>query len=321
MKGKILAFGEIMLRLSAIGNAAIEDSTSFNACYGGTEANVLACLSNFGHEVKYLTALPDNGLGDAAEKHLHSFGIDTSDVKKGGDTLGMYFVQSGDGSRGSKVLYNRRHAEITRLDESSFDYDKVFDGVGFFHISGISFALSKSCSALAFRLIKEAKQRGITVSFDFNYRPALWSVETAGECFRKIVNDVDIVLASSRDLSAFLGVDEKSYFEKFGNRYLVLRNRTVLSKTRHSVNITLYKNDGGIERFATPEIEFDVQEKIGGGDAFDGGMIHALTMTDDMHEALRFALSAFILKHSVAGDTFTLGVDDVKAFENRLEQF
>ena len=134
---------------------------SFSANYGGTEANVLACLHAFGHETKYLTALPEGPLGEAVLDHLHRFGIDTSDIVVQGDTLGLYFSENGNESRGTNVIYYRRHSEFTRLSEASFDYDKVFCGVSIFHISGISLALSDSSRALAFRLIREAKARSM----------------------------------------------------------------------------------------------------------------------------------------------------------------
>ena len=317
MQGKIHAFGEIMLRLSADSNG-IANSKSFEACYGGTEANVLACLSNLGHETKYLSALPKTELGKAALNHLNGFNIDTSDVIVQGDVLGTYFVENGNGSRGSNVIYNRRYSEFSKLDEHSFDADKVFGGVCLFHISGISFALSKSSRALAFRLIKEAKQRGIKVSFDFNYRPALWSISDAAVCFKQLIEYADIVLASPRDLLTFLQTDYEHFYDYYKNEYLILRNREVISAEEHCVEATVYHNGSRIYRYELPKTSFNVTEKIGGGDAFDGGIIHGIVSGWDVEKTLDFAISAFILKHKIKGDTFTLTEKDVIEFQNTL---
>ncbi len=318
--GKIAAFGEIMLRLSAPDDKNFENCSSFDACYGGTEANVLACLAGFGRETEYLTALPDNGLGEAALKHLKNFKIGTDNIIIKGDTLGVYFVERGSGSRGASVTYYRKNSEIAKLGENAFDFDKIFEGVGLFHISGISFALSESSRALAFRLLKEAKARKIKISFDFNYRAKLWSVDSAKEQFLKVIDYADIVLASDLDLSAFLDTDENGFFEKYHPEYLVLRNRKVLSDTKHSVRVALFHaTNGQIESFRTPEIAFDVEERVGGGDTFDGGILHKLLKdADDLKGAAKFAIAAFIMKHSIAGDTFTLPADEVEKFENNI---
>lgn len=306
---KTAAFGEIMLRLSSPAGTDVGDAMAFDACYGGTEANVLACLSNFGHEVKYLTALPDNGLGRAAAGHLNKFGVDTSDIIFGGDNLGVYFVENGSGSRGASVVYYRNNSEFTRLDESSFDFDKVFNGVGMFHISGISFALSKSSNALAFRLLDEAKKRGIKISFDFNYRAKLWSTDRARAEFVKAARYADIVLASDLDLEVFLNVKRSEFFVGYENaEYLVLRNRKAEKSDMHRVNVCiLHKRAGGIAQYAIPDMTFPVTEKVGGGDAFDGAVLHKILCGASEKETAEFGVAAFVLKHGIAGDTFTQG--------------
>lgn len=316
---KIVAFGEIMLRLSAPNGVATADCTAFDGCYGGTEANVLACLAKFGHSVKYVTALPDNGLGDGAKKHLESFGIDTSDIIIGGDTLGVYFAESGSGSRGANVIYYRRGSEVAKLNEDAFDYDKVFAGAKLFHISGISFALSESSRQLAFRLLEEAKARGIKISFDFNYRAKLWTIDEARDVFLCVLPYADIVLASKLDLDAFLSTDIGGYFDRYNTEYLILRNRTVVSKTRHSVNVTAVHNaDGFIEKAEIPKLTFDVSERVGGGDAFDGGVLHILANGGSIADAVRFGVGAFVLKHGISGDTFTADETQVNATLKKL---
>ena len=319
MNGKITAYGEIMLRLSA-GDVGIADAKAFDACYGGTECNVLACLSQFGHDTKYLTALPQTELGTATINHIKSFNIDTSDIVVRGDVMGIYFVENGTGSRGSNVIYMRRFSEFTRLKDGDFDYDKVFDGVLLFHMSGISLALSESSRNLAYRLVDEAKLRGIKVSFDFNYRAKLWDTKTAGQYFRPIIDKADIVLASTLDLTTFLNTDEKGYYKKYRSEYLIIRDRKILSANKHSVKVAVYHNDGTtVQSYTSPTVEFDVSEKIGGGDAFDGGMLHAILSGKDIKSAAQFAIAAFALKHKISGDTFTGTAADVENYRAALE--
>lgn len=317
MNEKILAFGEILLRLSAA-DETIRDSRSFFACYGGTESNVLACLASLGHHTEYLTALPDNDLGKAALAHLNRLGVDTSHVLTDGDTMGMYFTENGTASRGANVVYARRHSAFTHLDENSFPFDSVFDGVKLFHISGISFALSESSCALAFRLIDEAKKRHIPVSFDFNFRPALWTAEKALPKLRRAALQADILLASHRDLDTFMATDEENVFDAYPCKYLVLRDRTVISSDKHSVSVTLINRDG--TKTAIRDFSFPVTDKIGGGDAFDGALLHGLLcgrMSDA--ESLRFATAAFALKHTVPGDVLSVTENEIIQFMNKTE--
>lgn len=312
---KILAYGEIMLRLSAQNNIA--DSDCFAACYGGTEANVLACLHALGHQVKYLSALPDTQLGHAVLNHLHANGVETTDVVVRGDTLGIYFAENGSGSRGSYVEYLRRFSEFTRLSVSDVDFDKLFDGVGLFHVSGISFALSDSSRELGFRLLDEARKRGVAISFDFNYRAKLWSVDDARKQFVKASQAADILLASTLDLDTFLQLTPQQVFERYPNcRYLIVRDRKVLSANRHCVTVTSYDRQNG--KFCLPQREFDVAEKIGGGDAFNGCFLHCLSQTGDLKRTTLFASAGFILKHQQKGDTFAADADAIARFAQTL---
>lgn len=318
MKNKILAYGEIMLRLKATGGS-IANSSSFEACYGGTEANVLACMSGLGHETSYLTALPATELGQAVLNHLSSFNVGTSNVVVRGDTLGMYFVEDGTASRGSNVLYLRKHSEFTRLSEQDVDFDEAFCGVSLFHVSGISFALSESSRRLAFRLMEEAKKRNVKVSFDFNYRAKLWSVEAAREQFVKAARYADVLLASTLDLTTFLQISEEEFFNEYPCEYLILRDRKVLSDCEHSVKVkVLRKTESGVESYLFPETVFAVSEKIGGGDAFDGCMLHALLNNDGLKNAILFGVAGFMMKHRQKGDTFSGSESDVAEFAKAL---
>lgn len=319
MKDKILAFGEIMLRLKAT-SGTIASSNSFEACYGGTEANVLACMSNLGHSTSYLTALPATELGQAVVSHLHRFNIDTSNVVVRGDTLGMYFVEDGTASRGSNILYLRKHSEFTTLSEQDIDFDTVFDNVALFHVSGISFALSDSSRSLAYRLLKEAQQRNVRISFDFNYRAKLWTTDVAREHLVKAAQYADILLASTLDLTTFLDTSEDEFFDKYSCEYLIIRDRKVVSTNEHSVKVkAFHKTASGVSSYVFPETTFAVTEKIGGGDAFDGCILHALlTDGDNLKDATLFGVAGFMLKHQQSGDTFSANECEVANFAKTL---
>lgn len=310
-----VSFGEIMLRLSPPAMQQIQNANSFDACYGGSEANVLACLSALGNKTAYLTALPATALGDATVKHLKACGVDTSHIIRKGDNMGMYFLEQGFGTRSSQVIYNRKNSEVTRLDANSFDFDKIFEGCTHFHICGISFALSKSSCELAFALLQNAKQRGIKTSFDFNYRAKLWSTEQAAPVYRKIIPFVDILFCSSLDLSTFLGTDIEHFYSNYSTELLIVREREIISSAEHSAKAAIYRQNGlDAECVATNSASFDVLDRIGSGDAFVGGVLHSLyNNPQSLTAALQTGMACFVLKHTLPGDTFTLNYAAVQA--------
>lgn len=298
-KKTVVAFGEIMLRLTA--PEMILSATQFSACYGGSESNVLAALSCMGNDTRYLTKLPDNDLGKGAILHLKKYGVDCSEIITDGSDMGMYFLEPEYGVRQAKVIYARKNSAVTTLQEDDFDYDKVFKDCCLFHISGISFALSPSVKKLCFRLLEEARDRSIPVSFDFNYRAKLWTSEDAAAAFRQIMPYVNIVFGSERDLTVFLGITKEDFFTAYGNcKYLVVRQREILSGDHHAVKVDVYTKNG---LTATGENSFVVKERIGGGDAFTAGFLHGfLHMDTSVQDVLDFAITCFSLKHSVSGD-------------------
>lgn len=303
-----------MLRLATDG--AISDGAHLTACYGGTESNVLACLSKLGHDTEYLTALPDSELGRETVEHLHRYGVGTSHVKMAGDMLGIYFAQPRNASRGSSVVYQRKHSEFTRLSENDVDFDKVFEGVELFHVSGISYALSDSSRRLGFRLLEEANARGIPVSFDFNYRSRLWTIEEARPILLEAARHADILLASTLDLKTFICAEEREVFDHFPHcQYLSLRDRRAVSETEHVVSVRLLSRCG---EASVEDTLFDVKESIGGGDAYDGCLIDALMSGATLDDAVRFATAGFILKHQQKGDTFLADEAEISAFAKRL---
>lgn len=311
-KKTIVAFGEIMLRLTAPGS--ILNANEFSACYGGSESNVLVALACMGNPTRYLTKLPDNDLGRGAMAHLKKYGVNCADILINGNNMGMYFFEPGYCVRQSKVIYARKHAEVTTLCENDFDYTKVLEDCAVLHISGISFALSPSVEVLCFRLLEEAKQRHIPISFDFNYRAKLWSVEQAGAVFKRIIPYADIVFCSRRDLTAFLDVTEENYFEKYKQtKYLVMREREIISNDKHAVQTSVYTENGCV---ATNEKTFSVLERIGGGDAFAAGFLHGwLRFDGSIQDILDFAIACFILKHTVRGDVLPMSEKEISSYK------
>lgn len=315
MNNAIVAFGEIMLRLTPDGEKnSILNAQRFHAVYGGTESNVLVALSAMGNSTRYLTKLPANDLGRGAIHHLQGHGVDCSCILTSGNNMGMYFLEEGFAARQAKVIYCREHAEITTLTEDDFDYDAVFANCALFHISGISFGLSSSVERLCFRLLEEAKNRNIPVSFDFNYRAKLWSVETAAAVYKRIIPYVDTVFCSRLDLTTFLGVTEDTFFSEYLNaRVLVVRERTILPAS-HRITAQVYTPFGLMAR---AEKETPVLERIGGGDAFAAGFIHGLMHFDEnWPQILDYAATCFVLKHTVKGDVLSMSKAEIETYQN-----
>ena len=319
MSSKIVAFGEILLRLTPESKQLIPQVSSFNACYGGSESNVLVCLANLGNQTEFITALPNNSLGYAATKHLRSYGVDTSNIVYTNERLGVYYLEEGVAERSAKVIYDRQHSAVSLLTVDSFDFEKVFKDCSLFHISGISFALSETTKELCFQLIREAKKREIPVSFDFNYRRKLWTPEEATRVYKKIVPLCDIVFAATQDINEFLGVSAKTFFDVYPCTTLFIREREVISPERNIIRAIGYRSvNGQVMKTAPQKEEFAVYERIGSGDAFAGGILHILNKEpDNIEKALSYGMSCMVLKHSLTGDVFTLNEDAVIDFLNR----
>ena len=315
---KIVSFGEILLRLTPQNNSLLTEASGFDACYGGSEANVMIALSSMGDEPSYVTVLPDNGIGQAAERNLHRYGVQTSGILFKGEILGSYYFEQGFGARSSKVIYNRRYSEIARVGgyEDRFDFDRILDGCDLFHISGITFALSEECRNLCFTFLEEAKKRGIKISFDFNYRGKLWGTDEAAAVYRKIIPYVDILLCSGKDLNVFLGTDEEHFFDQYHCEYLVIREREIISGGRHRAKTSIcHHTEAGNERYESAEREFEVLDRVGSGDAFGAGVIHSLLQDGaDIGKAAEFGMAAFVLKHFVGGDILTMTEQEILTF-------
>ncbi len=306
---KIVAFGEIMQRLSPADGQTLANSGKFDAVYGGTESNVLVALSCMGFETSYLSVLPANSLGDAAVRHLSRYKVSTDLILRRGDTMGVYYIEPGFGNRPGTVIYSRRYAEITRITEADFDYDKIFKDCAIFHISGVSFALSETCRMVCFRLIREAKERKIPVSFDFNYRSKLWDTETAGEVFRQVIPYADIIFAAKKDFDVFLKTDLNSFLadEKNAFTYLLVRERNVKSAEIHTAGATIYhRTENGLETASSEMKDYPVLDRVGSGDAFDAGVLAAVLQQKKLEEIVKQGMELFGLKMTLPGDILSL---------------
>lgn len=314
---KIVAYGEIMMRLTPDNFSLLEDTTKLDVCYGGTESNVLVALSHLGDKTSYLTKLPDNQLGEAVKRHLLRHEVGVSNIVYGGSMLGIYFMEQGYGDRASSVIYHRKSAVINTLTEDDFDYDEVFDGASWFHVTGISLAISKASKDVTLRLCKEAKKRNMIVSFDFNYRQTLWTLDEAKAVYKDIMEYVDICFGNSFDLANFMDINEdseelsvKNFLKQYNVKYLIHTKRNIIDANTQELSGHLYSLEGS---YHTDVKRFEVLDRIGGGDAFVAGIIHVLNQDlNKVDEALDLGINLGVLKHLVSGDVLGLSGKEIK---------
>ena len=322
MNKRIVGFGEIMMRLTPTNRTFIKDADLYHVYYGGSETNVLITLSSLGCDTEYVSVIPKNSIGDGAIRHLSKNNVSISNVVRKGNQLGIYFVEQGFGERPSNVIYDRDNAAIRDVELDDLDFDKIFENAGYFFTSGISLALSNKTSNVAIELAKIAKEKGVKVIFDFNYRSRLWSKEEAREKFNQIIPYVDICIGNLFDINTFFefnGTDEeiiKSFLTKFSIKYLVHTTRKVFTASHNSlVGNAYYLENNNLKHVQTKEYEFDILERVGGGDAFAGGTIYGLIKDyNNVKEAIEIGVACDVLKHTELGDAFTQSLDDVKLF-------
>lgn len=326
---KIVAFGEIMLRLTPPDYTTIAQARNFIANYGGGEANVLVSLSHLGHETEFITKLPDNQLGDSAIKHLKAHGVYTSNIARGGSNLGMYFVETGFGGRPSKVLYNRKHSAVTTIEPKEIDFDKVFANASWFHLSGITLALGNHVRALTFKCLEYCKKYNVKVSFDFNYRSKLWKcIEDAKPHFKRVIPYVDVLFANDFDIREILEIKldfecKNKTEEKIGLSkklisetkidYIFGTDRVVHTASDNSLSSYCIDKKGNYK--SEGPLRFSIYDRIGGGDAFASGVLHGLIKNySNPQHSLKFGLATSILQHTLYGDVSTLSEKDVEEF-------
>lgn len=325
-----LTFGEIMLRLKSPGHEKLFQSPQLEATFGGGEANVAVALANFGLDVGFVSSLPANPIGDMAIRELKGFGVDVSQVRRGGDRVGIYFLEAGANQRPSKVVYDRSGSSIAEAEPGHFDWQSIFAAARWFHITGITPALSPSAAALSLDAVKAAKANDVTVSCDFNYRGKLWNYgKSAPEVMTELVRYVDVGIANEEDCQKLLGVsvdvnvesgdlDTAKYealshkmMELFPNLSLMaITLRESQSADRNGWSACLRDRDG-FKLSSHYEIT-DIVDRVGGGDSFASGLIFGLNQYDDKQQALEFAVAASCLKHSIAGDFNRVTVAEVQ---------
>ena len=315
---KVVTMGEIMLRLSSPFNSRFVQSQSFDVNYGGGEANVAVSLANYGHDAYFVSKVPANEIGDCAVNSLRKFGVHTDYIARGGDRLGIYYLETGASMRPSKVIYDRAHSSISEANPSDFDFDKIFENANWFHWSGITPAISdKSAEILRLALIS-AKKHGVTVSCDLNFRKKLWTSEKAISIMRPLMQYVDVCIGNEEDAQLCLGfkpdsdvtggkTDASGYKEifkqmkeEFGFKYVVSTLRESFSATHNGWKALIYN---GEEFYESKRYDINpIIDRVGGGDSFAGGLIHGLLKYKDQGKALEFAVAASALKHTIPGD-------------------
>ena len=315
-----LTFGEIMLRLKTPGHERFFQSPQFEATFGGGEANVAVALSNYGLDAGFVTALPDNDIGESAVRELRYFGVDTSNIRRSGDRVGIYYLETGANQRPSKVVYDRAGSSICECGVGDFDWPTVFKGARWLHITGITPALSQSAADLSLECVKEAKKAGLTISCDFNYRGKLWKYgKSAPEVMGELVKYVDVGIANEEDCQKSLGVSvdvdvesgelDVAKYEKLSQKMLeiypqmsviAITLRESRSADRNGWSACLRDKDG-FKLSRQYEIT-DIIDRVGGGDSFASGLIYGLNAYKDRQESLEFAVAASCLKHSISGD-------------------
>ena len=329
MEKRIVCFGEIMMRLNPESYLRFTQASRFEASYAGGEANVAVSLANYGMDASYVTKLPDNDLGRSARNALRQFGVDTRDIVWGGPRLGIYFVEKGASQRASKVIYDRAGSSIALAKRGDFDWEKILDGAGWFHFTGITPALGGENPAICLDALEVCKAKGITVSCDLNYRGKLWTREQAGETMAKLVPFVDVCIANEADAADVFGIraagtdvdsgklNKDGYVsvarqlqERFGCGRVAITLRTSLSATRNLWAGMLWD---GKDACFSPEYDITIVDRVGGGDSFGGGLIYALANGYGTQDAINYAVAASCLKHSIEHDFNMMSVAEVKA--------
>lgn len=326
---RIITFGEIMLRLKSPALERFFQSPSLEATFGGGEANVAVSLANYGMDASFVTALPNNAIGEACRRDVRSFGVDVSNIKMTDGRMGIYFLETGSNQRPSKVVYDRADSAIAIAPIDLFDWEKIFEGADWFHISGISPAISASAAELSLAACKAAKKCGVKVSCDLNYRKNLWKYgKEAKEVMSEIAKYVDVAIANEEDFQKSLGITADSDVESGSldrNVYEgIAKKAMALYPNLERVAITLResksadRNDwaaciyDGKEFYVSRKYEItDIVDRVGGGDSFSGGLIYGLLTFEKQSEALDFAVAASCLKHTISGDYNRVTVAEV----------
>ena len=325
---KTLTFGELMLRLAPNGYYRFFQNDQMQATFGGGEANVAVSLANFGLDSAFVTKLPTHAIGQAAVNSLRTFGVDTSQIVRGGDRVGIYYLEKGASQRGSVCIYDRAHSAIAEAAPADFDWDSIFEGVDWFHFTGITPALGGALPEICEQACRAAKKRGVKISCDLNYRGKLWTREQARETMTRLCSYVDVCIANEEDAKDVFGIEAENtditggklnkegyvsvarkLAERFGFEKVAITLRTSLSASDNNWAAMLFD---GKDSFFSREYALRIVDRVGGGDSFGAGLIYALLQGKDSQAAIEFAVAASALKHSVEGDFNRVTVSEVE---------
>lgn len=325
-----ITFGEIMLRLKSPAQERFFQSPTLEATFGGGEANVAVSLCNYGYDAAFVSALPDNGIGDAAIQELRKFGVQTDKIIRQGERTGIYYLETGSNARPSNVIYDRAGSSICDAQPGDFDWEDIFADAKWFHFTGITPALSESAAELTLEAVKAAQAKGVKVSCDFNYRGKLWKYgKTAPEVMHELVKYVDVGIANEEDCQKSLGItadvdvksgelDKAKYEALSAKMFEVYPNLTEMAITlRESFNAdhndwsACLRNKDGFHLSRQYSMR-DIVDRVGGGDSFASALIYGLTAYDNPQESLEFAVAASCLKHTISGDFNRVTVAEVE---------
>ena len=325
---KVVTFGELMLRLAPNGYYRFFQNDQMQATFGGGEANVAVSLANYGLEASFVTKLPAHAIGQAAVDSLRHFGVDTSKVVRGGDRVGIYYLEKGASQRGSVCIYDRAHSAIQEADPSEFDWDAIFEGADWFHFTGITPALGPNMVECCKQACIAAKKHGVKISCDLNYRGKLWTREQARAAMTELCQYVDVCISNEEDAKDVFGIEAeatdiyageinhegykcvaKQLADKFGFEKVAITLRTSISASDNDWAGMLYD---GKDYCFSKSYHLHIVDRVGGGDSFGGGLIYALLSGKSTQDAVEFAVAASALKHSVEGDYNRVTVSEVE---------
>ena len=325
---KIVTFGELMLRLAPFNYLRFVQSESFEATFGGAEANVSVSLANYGENVAFLSKLPSHEIGQMAVNSLGKFGVDTSLIVRGGDRVGIYYCEKGASQRPSKVIYDRANSSISTASETDFNWNEIFKDTKWFHFTGITPALSDSMAKITLEACKQAKARDITISCDLNYRNKLWSKQKAGEVMGELLNYVDYCIANEEDAKDVFGIEaddtditsgklnHKGYIQvaekltkRFNLKGVAITLRESISANDNNWSAMLYT---GEKAYFSKKYSMHIVDRVGGGDSFGAGLIYSLVNGKEPQSVIEFAVAASCLKHSIEGDYNLVSVAEVE---------
>lgn len=331
---KVITFGEIMLRLSTPGFERFIQAKSFNASFGGGEANVAVSLANYGINAEFITRLPNNEIANSCIAELNKYGVETKNIIRGGERLGIYFLESGAVARPSKVIYDRANSSISTIDPDSIDWEKILEGTDWFHWTGITPALSQAAADACLKAINAANKLGITVSCDLNYRKNLWKYgKTPAEVMPALVEGCDIILGNEEDAEKVFGIKPKGFDASTTGGHIesaafrsvceqmmdkFSRAKKVIITLRGSINANHNTWAGvlfdGKKLYESKSYDIThIVDRVGGGDSFMGGLIYGLlTYNENDLKALEFAVAASCLKHTIYGDFNLVTVAEVE---------